>query len=38
VTSGEFVVAEYKRPSTIGIVAGRISNDDAQWMLESALP
>jgi len=38
VTSGEFVVAEYKRPSTIAIVAGRISNDDAQWMLESALP
>jgi hypothetical protein len=37
VTSGEFVVAEYTKPATVAIVAGRISNDDAQWMLESAM-
>jgi hypothetical protein len=38
VTSGEFVIAEYTKPTCVGIVAGRIANDDAQWMLESAFP
>lgn len=38
VTSGEFVIAQYTKPSSIGVVAGRIANDDAQWMLESAFP
>jgi len=37
VTHGDLVMAEYRDATRVGIVAGRLDEDDVQWMLESAL-